>query len=74
MMTGQHRNRDAVEIESSYLRSRTLSSQALDLAVTIHLVILEHSELCLLTLVLDLLRCGIHLLLALLGSSTQTKD
>jgi len=48
--------------------------QALDLAVAIDLVVLEDRELRLLPLVLDLLGGGVHLLLALLGSSTQTKD
>ena len=52
---------------------RTLAPQSLNLAITINLVVLEHGHLDLLALVLDLLGCGVHLLLALLGSTTQTK-
>lgn len=56
------------------LGSWAFSPQTLDFAVTVHLVVLKHSQLCLLALVLDLLGCGVHLLLALLGTSAQTKD
>jgi len=49
-------------------------SQALDLAVPIHLVVLEHSELGLLALVLDLLWCGVHLLLSLFSTTTKTQN
>ena len=53
---------------------RTLPPQALDLAITIHLVVLEHGQLGLLALMLDLLRSGVDLLLPLLGATTQTED
>ena len=53
-----------------YLGGWTFPPQPLDLAIPVHLVILEHSQLGLLTLVLDLLGGGIHLLLALLGTTT----
>ena len=54
--------------------ARALPPQTLDLAIAIDLVVLEHSELGLLALMLDLLGCGVYLLLALLGSSAQTKN
>ena len=54
--------------------SRALSPQTLNLAITIDLVVLEHSQLRLLALMLDLLRCGVDLLLALLGTATKTED
>lgn len=47
------------------------SSQPLDLATVVHLVVLEHSEFHLLLLVLDLLGRGVVLLLALLGPSPE---
>lgn len=53
---------------------RALSPQAFDLAITIHLVILQHGELGLLTLVLDLLRSSVDLLLPLLTSTTQAEN
>ena len=53
---------------------RTLSPQALDLAVAVDLVVLQHGELRLLALVLDLLRSGVDLLLALLAATAQTED
>ena len=56
------------------LRRRALSPQTLDLAIPIYLVILEHGQLRLLPFMLDLLGRGVHLLLALLGTSAQTKD
>ena len=51
-----------------------LPPQSLDLAIPVDLVVLEHGELGLLALVLDLLGGGVDLLLALLGSSTQAQD
>ena len=51
---------------------RTLSPQALNLAVSVYLVIFEDGQLCLLSLVLYLFGSSVHLLLALLGTSTQT--
>lgn len=52
------------------LLSRALTAQTLNLAITVNLVVLEDSQLGLLALVLDLLGSGVHLLLALLGSTT----
>ena len=52
---------------------RTFAPQALDLAVAIHLVVLEHRKLGLLALMLDLLRSGVDLLLSFLSAATQTK-
>ncbi len=48
---------------------RTFPSQTFDLAIAVDLVVLEHSQLGFLALVLDLLRSGVDLLLALLSSS-----
>ena len=53
---------------------RALAAQTLDLAVAVDAVVLEHGELGLLALVLDLLGGGVHLLLALLGATAQAKD
>lgn len=50
------------------------SSQSLDLAITINLVVLEHSQLGLLSLVLDLLGSAVHLLLSLLGTATKSQN
>ena len=58
----------------TYLRRRTFPPQALDLAISINLVVLKDSQLGLLALMLDLLWCGVHLLLSLLGATTQTED
>ena len=58
------------EDTSTALGLRAFAPQALDLAVTVNLVVLENRELRLLPLVLDLLGSGVHLLLALLCSST----
>lgn len=58
------------EDTSTALGLWALAPQALDLAVAIDLVVLKDRELRLLPLVLDLLGGGVHLLLALLGSST----
>jgi hypothetical protein len=52
----------------------TLPPQALDLAIAIDLVVLEHRQLGLLALVLDLLGGSVDLLLALLGTATQAQD
>ena len=62
------------EDTSTALRGRALSPQSLDLSIPVDLVVLEHGQLGLLALVLDLLRGGVNLLLALLGSTTQTQD
>ena len=51
----------------------TLASQTVDLAVVVHLVVLQHGELDLPVLVLDLLGGGVVLLLPLLGASPQPK-
>ena len=58
----------------TYVRSGALSAKTLDLSVTINLVVLEDSQLGLLALVLDLLGGGVDLLLALLGTTTETED
>merc|ERR1711965_375660 len=50
---------------------RALTTETGDLAVLIHLVVLEDCEFDLLLLVLDLLRLSICLLLALLASSEE---
>merc|ERR1712183_1044281 len=44
-----------------------------DLTILINLVVLEHSELDLLLLVFDFLRCGVVLLLPLLTTTTKSK-
>jgi len=49
---------------------RALAPQALDLSVSIHLVVFEHSQLGLLALVLNFLRGGVDLLLTLLASTS----
>jgi hypothetical protein len=51
----------------------TLSSKTLDLAITINFVVFEDSQLGLLSLMLDLLRSCVHLLLSLLSATTETK-
>jgi len=51
-----------------------LSAQTLDLAVTVDLVVLEHSQFRLLALVLDLLWGGVDLLFALLGHTTTEAE
>ena len=50
-----------------------LAAQTVDLAVVVHLVVLEDGELDLPVLVLDLLGGGVVLLLPLLGASPQPK-
>merc|ERR1719402_1334453 len=62
------------EDASSTLLGRALPPQPVDLAVVVHLVVLEHGQLDLLVLVLDLLGCGVILLLPLLGTSPQPED
>lgn len=59
---------------STYSLIRALSPQALDLAITVHFVVLEHGEFGLLALMLDLLRGGVDLLLPLLASTTQAEN
>ena len=51
----------------------TLASQTRDLAVLVHFVVLEHGQLYLLLLVLDLLRRRVVLLLTLATASSQTQ-
>ena len=61
------------ESSSTALSIRALLPQPLDFAAIINLIELEHSELDLLLLVLDLLGLGVGLLLSLLGSTPQSK-
>merc|ERR1719186_503523 len=66
----------AVEMRShedagTALLGGALPPQPVDLAVVVHLVVLEHRQLHLLVLVLDLLGSGVVLLLPLLTSSPQ---
>jgi hypothetical protein len=58
----------------AYVWSWALAAETLDLSITIDLVVLEDSQLGLLALVLDLFRGSVDLLLALLGTSTETED
>jgi len=51
-----------------------LSSQSLNLAIAVDLVVLENGQLGLLSLVLDLLGGVVHLLLALLGTASKSED
>ena len=51
----------------TYVGCRALSTETLDLSITVDLVVLQYRQLGLLPLVLDLLRSGVDLLLALLG-------
>jgi len=62
------------EQRTTYGLSRALSSQALDLAIAVDLVVLENGQLGLLPLVLDLLWGRVDLLLSLLGATSQTQD
>merc|ERR1719393_930504 len=62
------------EDSSTALLGRTLTAQTVDLAVVIHLVVLEDSELDLPVLVLNLLGGGVVLLLPLFGTSPQPED
>ena len=54
--------------------SRALTTKMGNLASTIDLVVLENAQLDLLSLVLDLLWSSVDLLLALLATTTKTKD
>ena len=51
-----------------------LPPQAVDLAIVVHLVVLQHGQLDLPVLVLDLLGGCVVLLLPLLGTSPQPED
>jgi hypothetical protein len=62
------------EDTSTALRRWAFSPQALNLPIAINLVVLEHSQLCLLPLMLDLLGCGVDLLLSLLRTATESED
>jgi len=63
------------EDTSPAVLGRALPPQALDLPIPVDLVVLEHGELGLLALVLDLLGRGVDLLLALLGhTATEAKN
>ena len=62
------------EDSSTALLSGALAAQTIDLAVVVNLVVLEHGELDLPVLVLDLLGGGVVLLLPLLGTSPQPKE
>jgi len=59
-------------LHETYGGGWALSAQALDLSITVNLIVLENCQLGLLALVLDLLWGGVDLLLALLSSSTET--
>ena len=72
--TSPRKNTAKKHIKGIYLSRRTLAPQALNLAIAIHLVVLEHRQLRLLALMLDLLGRGVDLLLALLGAAAQTED
>ena len=59
----------------TYALRRTLSPQPFNLSIAIHLVVFEYSQLGLLALVLDLLGCGVDLLLSLFShTSPQPED
>ncbi len=60
--------------EHAYGLCRALSPQTLNLAIPIHLIVLEHRELGLLALVLNLLRRSVHLLFPLLSAATEAED
>ena len=62
------------EDTSSALLRRTLPPQPLDLSVSINLVVLEHRQLGLLALVLDLLWGAVNLLLSLLRTAAKSED
>ena len=51
-----------------------LAAETLDATIGSNLIVLEDGQLGLLALVLDLLGGGVHLLLALLGTTTQAED
>ena len=62
------------EDASTALRRRALPTKALDVAITVDLVVLEDGHLNLLALVRDTLRGGVNLLLPLLGTTTKAED
>merc|ERR1711978_621823 len=62
------------EDSGTTLLGRALTAQTVDLAVVVHLVVLEDGELDLPVLVLDLLGGGVVLLLPFLGTSPQPED
>ena len=62
------------EDSSTTLLGRALAAQTVDLPIVVNLVVLEHSQLDLPVLVLDLLGGGVVLLLPLLGTSPQPED
>ena len=62
------------EDSSTTLLGRALAAQTVDLPIVVNLVVLEHGELDLPVLVLDLLGGGVVLLLPLLGTSPQPKE
>ena len=62
------------EDTSTALLGRAFTSETLDLAIAINLVVLEHGQFGLLALVLDFLGSRVHLLLPLLRATTETKD
>ena len=51
-----------------------LSSQPLNLATVVHLVVLEDRQLDLLSFVLNLFRCCVILLFSFLATTSQTQD
>jgi hypothetical protein len=57
----------------NYLSRGAFAAETLDLSIAIDLVVLEHSQLGLLALVLDLLRGGVDLLLAFFTTTTQAE-
>ncbi len=65
---GRHEN------SGSALLAGALASQAVDLAVVVDSVVLQHGQLDLLMLVLDLLGGRVVLLLALLAATTEAED
>jgi hypothetical protein len=62
------------EHTSTTLWGWTFPPQPLDLPIPIHLVELQHGQFGLLPLVLDLLRCRVNLLLALLSTTAESED
>ena len=62
------------EDTSTALSRGALTAETLDLAVGLHLVVLQDGHLDLLALVLDLLGSAVLLLLPLLSTSTETED
>merc|ERR1719450_1618933 len=58
---------------SSTLLSGALAPQPVDLAIVVHLVVLQHSQFNLAVLVLDFLRCSVILLLTLLRTTPEPK-